>query len=198
METLLQWDTELFYAINGCRNHVADVVFALLSAPASIAMLLLAIFIWIAWCPDRRKFIWLPILLTGACFLFADRISVLCFKDIFCRLRPCHALEGVFLVKLKGFSLIYDHCGGQYGFISSHATNVFAIATALGLYFRKYRFLLPLLLLWAGLVGYSRIYCGVHYFGDVFCGALVGMLIGLGLACVAVFLRGYLHKKTKP
>lgn len=198
METILQWDTELFYAINGCRNNVADVVFALLSAPVSIAMVLLAVFIWIAIHPDKRKYIWIPLLMTGACFLFSDRISVLCFKDIFCRLRPCHALEGVFLVKLKGASLIYDHCGGQYGFISSHAANVFSVAIAIGLYFRKHRFLLPLLLLWAGLVGYSRIYCGVHYFGDVLCGALVGGLIGWGLSFVAMYLRQHLQRNQKP
>jgi undecaprenyl-diphosphatase len=33
--------------------------------------------------------------------------------------------------------------------------------------------------MWAFLIAYSRIYLGVHYFGDVFVGALVGSLIGI-------------------
>jgi undecaprenyl-diphosphatase len=30
-------------------------------------------------------------------------------------------------------------------------------------------------------IGYSRIYLGVHYPGDVICGAIVGSLIGWGI-----------------
>lgn len=197
METLLQWDTRLFYIINGCRSGTADVIFAFLSSPISIALLLLIILAWASLKPDRRTVLWLPILLMGACFLFADRVSVLCFKEVFCRLRPCHALDNVFLVKLKGFSLVYDHCGGQYGFISSHAANVFSLSTALGLYFHRSRPLLPLLFLWASLVGYSRIYCGVHYLGDILGGSIVGILIGWGLAILAKMVQQRFYKKHK-
>ena len=34
------------------------------------------------------------------------------------------------------------------------------------------------LFLWAVLVSYSRIYMGVHYPGDVLCGALLGLVAG--------------------
>ena len=41
-----------------------------------------------------------------------------------------------------------------------------------------------LLILWAALVAYSRIYLGVHYPGDI----LMGALIGLGAAQLVYFL----------
>jgi len=59
--------------------------------------------------------------------------SVYAFKNVFLRLRPCHepALEGlVYLVKNK--------CGGEYGFVSSHAINHFAMAVFFSLLFFCY------------------------------------------------------------
>ena len=71
---------------------------------------------------------WLLLAAIGLCFLLADRGSVMLFKDTVCRLRPCHALENVHMFR--------EGCGGQYGFISSHAANAFAIAM---LFFLRYR-----------------------------------------------------------
>ena len=36
-----------------------------------------------------------------------------------------------------------------------------------------------MLYLWAFISSYSRIYIGFHYPGDILCGALLGILIGL-------------------
>jgi undecaprenyl-diphosphatase len=70
--------------------------------------------------------------------------------------------------------------GGKYGFVSSHASNTFGIAAFLTPIFRKYRpWPAILLFLWAFISSYSRIYLGFHYPGDIVCGALLGMLVGL-------------------
>ena len=37
------------------------------------------------------------------------------------------------------------------------------------------------MILWASVIGYSRIYLGVHYPGDVICGSILGAFIGLGV-----------------
>ncbi len=72
---------------------------------------------------------------------------------------------------------LVGNCGGQYGFVSSHAANSFALfftISQIGIY-KKY--LKPALLFWAIIVSYSRIYLGVHFPMDVFVGATIGICI---------------------
>ena len=68
----------------------------------------------------------------------------------------------------------------MYGFVSSHATNSFNVALISLLFIRKRWFTISIIL-WALTVGYSRIYLGVHYPGDVICGSMLGALIGWGI-----------------
>ncbi|MFA6704565.1 MAG: phosphatase PAP2 family protein [Bacteroidales bacterium] len=177
MKTLLDKDKEFFYLINGNRSEFFDYIFAFLSHNLSFVILILGAFVFLS-IKEYKKQFWILIILIALSFLLADRISVLWFKDVFERLRPSHALEGVNLVKLNSWNLIYDYKGGQFGFVSSHAANAFSLATIFSLLGKKYKIFSLIMFLWAILVGYSRVYCGVHYLGDVICGALLGVLIG--------------------
>jgi undecaprenyl-diphosphatase len=87
------------------------------------------------------------------------------------RPRPCQALEAVRL--LVG-------CTGSFSFPSSHAANITAQALLFASLYRPLAF--PLFLV-AALVGYSRVYVGVHYPADVAGGVLVGLI------SAAVFIR---------
>ncbi len=105
----------------------------------------------------------------GALVFVADYGSVHLFKDIFERLRPCHILEGIRVV---------DGCGGQYGFVSSHASNAFALAFFVPLLLRK-RLLFIILFSWAVLIGFSRVYLGVHYPFDIVGGMFWALFVSL-------------------
>ena len=105
----------------------------------------------------------------------SDQLSVHAFKNVFQRLRPCHEPE------LEGLvHLVKNKCGGDFGFVSSHAVNHFAMAVFFSvIFYKKIKYFIPLIMLWAAFISYSRIYLGVHYPGDVICGGLAGAAIGL-------------------
>jgi undecaprenyl-diphosphatase len=75
---------------------------------------------------------------------------------------------------------------GSPSFPSGHATTTFAAAAAIAVLVPRWR--VPAFAL-AALVGFSRIYLGVHYTLDVATGALLGTLVGASVALVARRLR---------
>ncbi len=69
---------------------------------------------------------------------------------------------------------IFKHSSaGSLSFPSGHTSAAFSLATSVSLAFPKWYVIAPSML-WAGTVGYSRMYLGVHYPSDVLVGAVIG------------------------
>ena len=61
-------------------------------------------------------------------------------------------------------------------FISNHSSNMFAFATYTTVFFPASRYIVFTM---AALIAYSRVYNGVHFPLDIFCGALWGISVAL-------------------
>jgi undecaprenyl-diphosphatase len=190
IETLLKWDNQLFLLLNGLHSPFWDTIMVFASGKFNWLLLYLFIIFFIVRKHGWKTFWWL--LTITLVVIATDQISVGLFKNVFQRLRPCHNPE------LQGLTHLVGRCGGQYGFVSSHAANTFGVAVFLSLLFSK-RWITFTLLIWAAFVSYSRIYLGVHFPGDVLCGAILGAGIGISLWLPANYLinRKMRAKKKK-
>jgi len=103
--------------------------------------------------------------------ILADYSSAQIIKPYFQRLRPSHdILDQIRLLVPKG---------GRYGFVSSHAANMYVSATILGYFYSKQKRLFFTI---AFLVAFSRVYVGVHYPADI----VFGGFLGYGLGWIAI------------
>lgn len=128
-----------------------------------------------------------PFLYLGCLLLAvgsADYIASGLAKPFFERLRPCHDDE-------INQWLDLSHCGGKYGFFSSHSSISFTIAGFINLMSKKYG---KWLLLWASVVAYSRVYLCVHYPSDIIMGFFTGILVSYIWFQVSIKLSPILNR----
>ena len=168
-----QWDTWLFLKINTqWTNGFLDTVFPWWRE-ANAWVPLYLFFIVFAFLNYKQKAIpW--ILFVVITLTLTDQISSTLIKNWVGRPRPC---SDEFLQ--SQVRLLLNNCSGGFSFPSSHATNHFGFAMFIFLtmkpILKKWGWLF---FAWAASICYGQVYVGVHYPVDVFCGTILGCMIG--------------------
>ena len=189
MHEILELDREIFLELNSSFRHpfIDQLMMFLSTTYAWIPLHLFLLYLLIR---NFRKQTWLILIAVAVTIILADQVTSSIMKPFFERLRPSHEpslAEQVFLVN--------KYRGGRFGFASSHAANTFGVATLMWLVLKVYRPWISLLFMWALFVGYTRIYLGVHYPGDILAGFAVGFLCALAAYYLFAFTKHFLENK---
>ena len=161
---LSELDISLFYWIN---THFQSRIFQKFMQFISIkqnfiwpGIVCLTLFLWL------KRMRGLALVLATALAVSVSDVLGATAKDLFSRDRPCHVLPNVRDIA---------NCSNSFSFPSNHAINSFTFSTIITLAYKNFAFFLYISAL---LIGYSRVYLGVHYPTDVLAGAFCGILIG--------------------
>ena len=168
LEHIENIDREITIIINNLSHDYLDYIMIFLSNKY-VWIPLYIYLIFLLWKYDKKNFT-INIVLCSGSVIVADFITSSIMKPYFERLRPCQNNSMLDLIN------IVSGCGKKFSFASSHASTTFSLAT---IFFYITRGDIKLLFLWSLLIGYSRIYLGVHYFLDVIIGFLVGFLTSM-------------------
>ena len=171
IDKLVQLDTAITLGINGSESSMMDYVMLIITS--TVAWIPLGVFVlWHVYKNYGTKTLLYVLLGMGLCIFAADMISSGIVKPLVARWRPTRDPGLMYVV-----DVVNGYRGGRYGFFSSHAANTMSVAVFLCMFFRK-KIITGLFIFWSLLNCWSRIYLGVHYFGDVVVGILCGLIVG--------------------
>ncbi len=164
METVWQWGINVIVAIQQVHGPLLDGFFGAITFLGDEQFYLFLIPVMV-WCLDFRFGVRL-----AAFFLMASYINV-GLKDLFQHPRPFDLVPGVKLAAAEG-----------YGLPSGHAQSATVVWGTLAARWRR-TWLLGLAAALIVLIGFSRVYLGVHFPTDVLAGwAIGGILLVVYLA----------------
>jgi membrane-associated phospholipid phosphatase len=124
--------------------------------------------------------------------IISDLISSHLIKDhLVFRLRPC--ANPIWADTMR---FLANYCPSSSSFTSSHACNHFAMAFFIFHTLRHTNRWWGLVFAWAFFISYAQVYVGVHYPIDVFCGGVVGAVIGSLTSRLFRFQAGVLPLQT--
>lgn len=176
IEFIEKIDVDFLLWINGNHSEFWDNIMWFASGKLTWLPFYIALLSLLIW--KYKKDAILMILLIALLITMSDQLASGIFKPLFERLRPSHNPD-----LINKLHFVNDYRGGKFGFISSHAANVFSLAIYLSkLTYERIKWLPFILLPWAVFVSISRVYLGVHYTTDIIVPAILSIPLALIIA----------------
>ena len=165
IESLINFEGSiLLFLQNYVRNPVLNALlipFTLSNNAGISCILIVAVFIYFK---SLRK----AGILMGISLLLEFLLNNLIIKNLFARIRPYEVIDGLILLVGKA---------PDYSFPSGHTGSAFALAVVIFMVMdRKYGIIALIL---ASLMGFSRLYVGIHYPSDVLGGVILGVVTSI-------------------
>ena len=190
LETLLNIDRYLLLSLNGSDSLFWDGCMLVYTSMA-VWMPLAVILLYVLLKNNNIKDFFLILVLIALVAVLTDQISSGICKPFFARWRPTNDPLLMYAV-----DVVNETREGNYGFTSSHAANSFGIATFIMLLIRN-KALTTSMIIWASMNAFTRIYLGVHYPGDVLCGTVIGVVVGLAVYRLYVYIQNHKRRTTR-
>lgn len=166
IEQIIDWDVRvLLYIQDVIRSAALTPIMKIVTYSGNAGIIWIALCLILMLFKKTRRIGFIAILSLLCSFL----INNMMLKNLVQRVRPYEAIPGLFRIIEKQ---------PEWSFPSGHAASAFS--TVGGIFFAAKRKWIPIpLILYAALIGFSRLYVGVHYPSDVIAGALSGFIISL-------------------
>lgn len=169
MKKLLEWDSNLLLSINSEHAEFWDG-FMWLATNEITWLAFFAVIVYVLLKNKRKEFL-LIVIALALTVLICDQVSGF-FKDWVARPRPSRE-PGL----MNQLHIVNGYRGGKFGFFSSHAANTFGIAVLVSFLLRNWLVTL-VMVSWALVECYTRMYLGVHYPLDILTGIVFGSITG--------------------
>ena len=181
---ILDWDANILLNLqNNVRSDFWDPIMKAITHSVDKGLFWIILTVILLIIPKTRK--------MGLCsaisLVFSIIICNLLLKNIFARIRPYEVIEGLNCIVEKA---------DDYSFPSGHTSGSFASSVALFLAANKKQKIFAFVgILYAGLVGFTRLYVGIHYPTDVIVAAVVATLFAIPAFLIGSKLYDVLAKK---
>ncbi len=186
LQTIDAFDKLLLHSLNGSGSVFIDHVAIMLTNGLTWIPLYAVLLILVVRNSVRRSQVFLILAMVAVALLLSEGVADGIVKPLVMRPRPVadSSMRGVVAV-------INGYVPGGYSFFSAHAANTFTIATFLSLVLRNRQFSY-IMVLWALVNCWTRLYLGAHYPSDI----LVGILWGIASGSMAFALYRYRFLKA--
>ncbi|MXN92817.1 phosphatase PAP2 family protein [Flavobacterium sp. Sd200] len=180
LEKLQQLDTDIFVYFNSLGSQTFDPFWEMITR-FYYWIPVFAVVVYYAFKKLGKKHAFLVLGMVALVILFTDQTTNL-IKFLVKRPRPCNNPEIADVIRAVQRRI-------SFSFVSGHASNSMAVTFLAYNILKPYVKYIGLFFLWPFIFGYSRIYLGLHYPGDILCGYLYGLLTGWVIFLLYKYLR---------